>query len=82
VTFGDNDAGFQGTEVANFPTAGGTLTFDNVAAMAPARISFAIRYAASATVSPSGSIAVDGGGLEHPVSAHRIFNIQDDPLPR
>ena len=60
VTFDSNNSGFNGTGFANFPTSGGTLTFNNVNGNGGGTKSLAIRYANGGTTSRTGTITVNG----------------------
>ncbi|HEU5080603.1 MAG TPA: carbohydrate-binding protein [Opitutaceae bacterium] len=59
VTIDSNNAGFHGTGFANFPTSGGTLTFNNVDGNGGGTKSLGIRYAL-ASGSRTGSLTVNG----------------------
>ncbi|HEX2855524.1 MAG TPA: carbohydrate-binding protein [Opitutaceae bacterium] len=60
VTIDTNSAGYQGTGFANFPTTGGTVTFNNVAGNGGGTKSLGIRYALGGTTSRTGSLTVNG----------------------
>jgi rhamnogalacturonan endolyase len=60
VTIDSNNAGFNGTGFANFPTTGGTLTFSNVDGNGGGTKSLAIRYALGAMTARSGNLVVNG----------------------
>ncbi len=60
VAIESNNAGFNGTGFANFPTSGGTLTFSNVNGNGGGTKALAIRYALGATTSRSGTLTVNG----------------------
>jgi hypothetical protein len=60
VTIDSNNAGFNGTGFAHFPTSGGTLTFNNVDGNGGGTKSLAIRYANGGTTSRTGTITVNG----------------------
>lgn len=60
VVIENNNAGFNGTGFANFPTSGGTLTFNNVAGNGGGTKALAIRYALGATTSRTGTLTVNG----------------------
>ncbi|MFT3870958.1 MAG: rhamnogalacturonan lyase [Nibricoccus sp.] len=60
VTIDSNNAGFNGTGFANFPTTGGTLTFNNVDGNGGGSKSLQIRYALGATTARTGNIVVNG----------------------
>ena len=60
VTFDSNNSGYNGTGFANFPSSGGTLTFNNVDGNGGGTKSLAIRYALGASGSRTGSITVNG----------------------
>jgi lysophospholipase L1-like esterase len=60
VTIDSNNAGFHGTGFANFPTSGGTLTFNNVDGNGGGTKSLGIRYALGGTTSRTGSLTVNG----------------------
>jgi hypothetical protein len=60
VTIDSNNGGFHGTGFANFPSNGGTLTFNNVDGNGGGTKSLAIRYALGAAGSRTGTITVNG----------------------
>jgi hypothetical protein len=60
VTIDTNNAGYNGTGFANFPTSGGTLTFNNVNGNGGGAKSLAIRYANGGTTGRTGTITVNG----------------------
>jgi pimeloyl-ACP methyl ester carboxylesterase len=60
VTFDSDNAGFNGTGFANFPTNGGTLTFNNVSGNGGGTKSLAIRYANGGSTARTGTITVNG----------------------
>jgi hypothetical protein len=60
VTIDSNNAGFNGSGFANFPTTGGTLTFNNVDGNGGGTKSLAIRYALGATAARAGNLTVNG----------------------
>ncbi len=60
TTIDSNNAGFNGTGFANFPTSGGTLTFNNVDGNGGGTKSISIRYANGATTARTGTITVNG----------------------
>jgi pimeloyl-ACP methyl ester carboxylesterase len=60
VTFESNNSGYNGTSFANFPTNGGTLTFNNVNGNGGGVKALQIRYALGATAARTGSITVNG----------------------
>ncbi len=60
VTIENNNAGFNGTGFANFPTTGGTLTFSNVSGNGGGSKVLAIRYALGGTTARTGNLVVNG----------------------
>ena len=60
VTFDSANSGFNGSAYANFPTTGGTLTFNNVDGNGGGSKSLAIRYANGTTTARTGTITVNG----------------------
>jgi lysophospholipase L1-like esterase len=60
VAIESNNAGYNGTGFANFPTSGGTLTFNNVDGNGGGTKSLAIRYALGTTASRTGNLVVNG----------------------
>ena len=60
VTIDNANAGYTGTGYANFPTSGGTLTFNNVNGNGGGTKSLAIRYANGGTTARTGTITVNG----------------------
>jgi lysophospholipase L1-like esterase len=60
VTIDTNNTGFHGTGFANFPTSGGTLTFNNVDGNGGGTKSLGIRYALGGSTSRTGSLTVNG----------------------
>ena len=61
VVFESNNAGFNGTGFANFPAAGGTLTFTNIDGNGGGAKVLAIRYANGNAAARTGTIRVNGG---------------------
>jgi aryl-phospho-beta-D-glucosidase BglC (GH1 family) len=59
VTFDTSNAGYNGTGFANFPTSGGTLTFNNVSSTGGSS-QLAIRYANGSGASRTGLLVVNG----------------------
>jgi rhamnogalacturonan endolyase len=60
VTIDSNNAGFNGTGFANFPTTGGSLQFNNVAGGSGGAGTLTIRYALGITTSRTGQLVVNG----------------------
>jgi len=60
VTIDSNNAGFNGTGFANFPTTGGYLQFSSVNGGAGGAGTLSIRYALGATSSRTGQLLVNG----------------------
>ncbi|HEX2100582.1 MAG TPA: carbohydrate-binding protein, partial [Candidatus Synoicihabitans sp.] len=60
TTIDNNNTGYNGSGFANFPTSGGTLTFNNVNGNGGGSKSLAIRYANGGTTARSGTITVNG----------------------
>jgi len=60
VTIDSNNAGFHGTGFANFPTTGGTLTFNGVDGNGGGTKSLTIRFANGATAARTGNLIVNG----------------------
>ncbi|HEX2854539.1 MAG TPA: carbohydrate-binding protein [Opitutaceae bacterium] len=60
VVFESNNAGFNGSGFANFPTTGGTLTFSNVDGNGGGAKSLAIRFANGGTAARAGNLTVNG----------------------
>ncbi len=61
VTIDTNQTGYNGTGFANFPTTGGSLTFNNVGGNGGGTKSLAIRYANGNTAARTGTITVNNG---------------------
>jgi hypothetical protein len=60
VTIDSNNAGFNGTGFLNFPTTGGTATFNNVDGNGGGTKSLSIRFANGGTTARTGTITVNG----------------------
>jgi fibronectin type 3 domain-containing protein len=60
VTIDSNNAGFNGTGFANFPTTGGYLQFTNINGGTGGTSTLSIRYALGATSSRTGQLRVNG----------------------
>ncbi len=60
TTIDSNNAGFNGTGFANFPTTGGSLTFSNVDGNGGGTKAIQIRYALGITSSRTGNLIVNG----------------------
>ena len=60
TTIDSNNAGFNGTGFANFPTTGGSLQFSNVNGGTGGAGTVTIRYALGVTTSRTGQIVVNG----------------------
>jgi fibronectin type 3 domain-containing protein len=59
VTIDSNNAGFNGTGFANFPTTGGSLTFNSVAGGSGGAGTLTIRFALGITTSRTGQLVVN-----------------------
>ena len=60
VTIDSNNAGFNGTGFANFPTTGGSLQFSSVAGGSGGAGTITVRYALGITTSRTGQYVVNG----------------------
>jgi hypothetical protein len=60
VTIDSNNAGFNGTGFANFPTTGGSLQFNSVAGGTGGTKTLTVRYALGITTSRTGQLTVNG----------------------
>jgi fibronectin type 3 domain-containing protein len=60
VTIDSNNAGFNGTGFANFPTTGGSLQFSSVAGGSGGAGTITIRYALGITTSRTGQLVLNG----------------------
>jgi pectate lyase len=65
VTIDNNNAGFNGTGFANFPTSGGFLQFNNVNGGAGGTATITVRFALGITTSRTGQRIINGGSAQN-----------------